>query len=39
VAASKFKEIAGFAQTRRGHILLQDHGGEAWFRHIRIREF
>ena len=38
VAASKFKEIAGFGQTRRGHILLQDHGGEAWFRNIRIRE-
>jgi hypothetical protein len=38
VAVSKFKDIPGFGQNHRGHILLQDHGGEAWFRNIRIRE-
>ncbi|MEO8179860.1 MAG: DUF1080 domain-containing protein [Deltaproteobacteria bacterium] len=39
VAASKFKGSRGFTEpTRRGHIGLQDHGNEVWFRDIRIRE-
>jgi len=37
VAASKYKAIAGFADRRRGHIILQDHGDEMYFRNIRIR--
>ncbi|MDQ3257004.1 MAG: DUF1080 domain-containing protein, partial [Acidobacteriota bacterium] len=37
IAASKFKDIAGFGETAKGHILLQDHGDEACFRNIRIR--
>lgn len=37
IAASKFKKIAGFG-TRFPHpILLQDHGGEIWFRNLKIR--
>jgi len=35
---SKFKEIPGFAAKRKGHIVLQDHAEEAWFRNIKIRE-
>lgn len=37
LAASKFKAAADFA-TKKGRILLQDHGDEAWFRGLRIRE-
>ena len=35
---SKFAKIEGFAAAGPGHILLQDHGDEAWFRDIKIRE-
>jgi hypothetical protein len=37
LAASKFRAAADFA-TKKGRILLQDHGDEAWFRALRIRE-
>ena len=39
VAASKFKDVKGFGEKLRGHILLTDHKDEAWFRNITIREF
>ncbi|HUU38029.1 MAG TPA: DUF1080 domain-containing protein [Candidatus Desulfaltia sp.] len=39
VAASKYRDIPGFAEKRRGHIVLQDHGSAVWFRNIRIREY
>ena len=38
LAKSKYKSIAGFGDRRAGHIVLQDHGEEAWYRSIRIRE-
>lgn len=38
LAASKFRTIPWFAERRRGHIVLQDHGDEVYFRSIRIRE-
>ena len=38
VAASKFKDKAGFGEKVTGHILLQDHNCEVWFRNVKIRE-
>ena len=38
LARSKFRSIPEFASERPGHILLQDHGGEVWYRSIRIRD-
>jgi hypothetical protein len=30
--------MAGFGSISRGHIVLQDHESEVWFKNIRIRE-
>jgi hypothetical protein len=38
IAASKFKPMEGFGSVKRGHIDLQDHDTEVWFRNIRVRE-
>lgn len=38
IAASKYKIYPWFGDRRRGHIVLQDHGDEVYFRQIRIRE-
>ena len=38
IAQSKYKTYAGFGENTRGHILLQDHGDDAWFRNIKIRQ-
>ncbi len=37
VTRSKFAKMEGFGSVNRGHIDLQDHGGEIWFRNIKIR--
>jgi hypothetical protein len=37
VANSKFKNREAFGEAEKGHILLQDHGGEIAFRNIRIK--
>ena len=37
VAKSKYRDIRNFAQRRAGHIVLQDHGDEVYFRNIKIR--
>lgn len=37
LSASKYKTIAGFGEKRRGHIVLQDHGDEVYFRDIKVR--
>jgi len=38
VAQSKFKDVADFGKKIKGHVLLQDHHTQVWFRNIRIRE-
>jgi hypothetical protein len=38
VAQSKFKNVAAFGNRVKGHILLQEHGSEIWFRNLKIRE-
>jgi hypothetical protein len=38
-AKSKFKEREGFGEAAKGHILLQDHGNQVFFRNIKIRVF
>lgn len=37
VENSKFKDWEGFAKKRSGHIALQDHGNEVWFKDIKIK--
>jgi 3-keto-disaccharide hydrolase len=38
LAASKYRSIPGFANRRKGHIVLQDHGDEVYFRNVKVRE-
>jgi hypothetical protein len=38
-AESKFKDRPGFGEAKKGHILLQDHGNQVFFRNIKIRTF
>lgn len=35
---SKFKDIPQFIEKRKGHIVLQNHKDDAWFRNIKIRK-
>ena len=37
-AKSKFKDVAGWEDKLKGHILLQDHGDEIAYQNVRIRE-
>jgi hypothetical protein len=37
LAKSKYRNIQNFSQRRTGHIVLQDHGEEVYFRNIKIR--
>lgn len=38
VADSKFADVPEYGAAREGHIGLQDHGDEVWFRDIKLRE-
>jgi hypothetical protein len=38
VAKSKFKDHPEWGRDPRGHIALQDHHDETWFRNLKIRE-
>lgn len=37
IANSKWRNSKGFGLTAKGHIGLQDHGAQVWFRNIKIR--
>jgi hypothetical protein len=37
IAKSKFKDVARFGKLQKGHILIQDHGDQVWYRNIRIQ--
>ncbi|GAC1589096.1 MAG: DUF1080 domain-containing protein [Ginsengibacter sp.] len=34
----KWKDAPGYGMSKRGHIALQDHGSEAWFKNIIIKQ-
>ena len=38
VKASKFAPLPLFGNQPTGHLCLQDHGHELWFRNVKIRE-
>jgi hypothetical protein len=37
IAKSKYRDVKDFAQRRAGHIVLQDHIDEVYFRNIKLR--
>ncbi len=37
LARSKYHGIPGFANKRKGHIVLQDHTDMVWFRSLKLR--
>jgi len=37
IANSKFKDMKGFGIQPNGHIALQDHGDDVWYRNIKVR--
>ena len=37
LAASKYAKFEGFADKRDGHIVLQDHKDDVWYRNVRVR--
>lgn len=39
ISESKFKEMPGFGLFESGHIALQDHGEEVWYRDIQVKKF
>lgn len=36
--AGKWKDAKGYGATKKGHIDLQDHGSEAWFKNVKIKQ-
>jgi hypothetical protein len=37
VSGSKYKGVPGFGAKTKGHLLLQDHHCNVWFRNLKIR--
>ena len=37
IKGSKFKDEPDFGMSKKGHIALQDHGNQVWFRNIKIK--
>lgn len=38
IAGSKFKEMPAFGKKFSGHIALQDHGDDVWFRNVLLKK-
>jgi hypothetical protein len=38
IEKSKFKGIERFGKLQKGHLLLQDHGNQVWYRNIKIQK-
>ena len=38
IEKSKFKGIERFGKLQKGHIMLQDHGDQVWYRNIKIQK-
>ncbi len=36
-AEGKWKDAPNYGLFKKGHIALQDHGSEAWFKNIKIK--
>jgi hypothetical protein len=36
--AGKWKTAPGYGMTKKGHIVLQNHGSEAWFKNLKIKK-
>ena len=36
--AGKWKNAPNYAKSKKGHIAFQNHGSEAWFKNIKIKE-
>ena len=37
IAGTKFAPWERFGKNARGHIVLQDHGAQVWYRNLRVR--
>lgn len=35
---SKFKDMKDYGRMKTGHLVLQDHGDQVWYRNIRIKK-
>lgn len=38
VTTGKWKDYPKYGRAKMGHIALQDHGNQCWFRNVKIRE-